>query len=83
MDMNLNELGGTVDDALRAPVSESDGRKLKTARPHRASDEILEVRIVTIDPTAARAELTARNLLLSFCPDDGSALTYRKALWAF
>src|SRR5262252_6139929 len=31
MDVDLEELDGIIDGALRAPLSESDGRKLKTA----------------------------------------------------
>jgi len=39
MDVDLEELDGIIDGALRAPLSESDGRKLKTAL-HAVADRL-------------------------------------------
>jgi transposase len=40
MDVDLEELDGIIDGALRAPLSESDGRKLKTAL-HAMAEKLL------------------------------------------
>jgi hypothetical protein len=43
MDVDLEELDGIIDGALRAPLSESDGRKLKTAF-HTLAEKLLRQR---------------------------------------
>src|SRR5215470_6619173 len=43
MDVDLEELDGIIDGALRAPLSESDGRKLKTAL-HAMAERLVQQR---------------------------------------
>ena len=43
MDVDLEELDGIIDGALRAPLSESDGRKLKTAL-HAMAERLVQPR---------------------------------------